>query len=172
MKCPNCSHGLRPAQYEGINIESCDSCGGQWLDALELGDITNIREKRFSEEERRAIAAATPSTSVHLGDADRDLVCPKCSATTDAVNYGGTSGIIIDRCTGCGGFWMDAGELDKVQLLVEGWEDLLPDDLAAHGEKLRDLEVEWDAKDDVVVSRVPVIGRLLNAFVNGVLDFT
>ena len=172
MNCPNCGHGLRTSVYEGIDIETCDTCGGEWLDAVEPSAITVIREKRFSPEERRAIAAATPTTSVHLGKADRDLVCPKCGATTDAVNYGGTSGIIIDRCTGGGGFWLDAGELEKVQMLVEGWEDLLPDDLAEHGSTLRNLEAEWDEKDDVTVSRLPLIGRFINACVNGILDLS
>ena len=171
MKCPNCGDGLQATEYEGIPIETCSGCGGEWLDAIELYDVTVIREERFSEEELEALAAATPSECVKLTDVDRNLVCPKCGGTTDPINYGGTSGIIIDRCTDCTGFWLDASELEKVQMLVEGWEDQLEGDLAVHSARLHDIVIEVDKKDDVTVSRIPGVGRLINAFVNGVLDF-
>ena len=35
------------------------------------------------------------------------LKCPKCGGTTDAINYGGDTGILIDRCTACQGVWLD-----------------------------------------------------------------
>ena len=44
---------------------------------------------------------------VVLVDVDDDLICPKCSGQTDPVNYGGDSGIIIERCTDCHGVWLD-----------------------------------------------------------------
>ena len=140
MQCPSCGHDLRTTDYEGVPVETCDGCDGEWVDKLELGDIILIREKRFSPEERQAISAATPTTGVDLSQTGRSLVCPKCGEETQAINYGGTSGIILDRCAGCGGFWLDAGELEKVQMLVEGWEDQLPEDMAGHGAKLRNVE--------------------------------
>lgn len=38
-----------------------------------------------------------------------DLRCPKCRESMEAVE---ADGVEIDRCTGCGGIWFDAGELD------------------------------------------------------------
>ena len=172
MMCPNCQSDLHAVYYEGIAIESCDNCHGEWLDHGELGKIVRIREVKFDREERRAIAESTTITGIVLKDVDRDLTCPKCDGTTDAVNYGGDTGIVIDRCTGCKGIWLDAGELEKTQMVVEGWEDALPEDLEKHGQKLRDVAAEVDAADDVTVSRLPVIGRFINAAVNGILDFT
>lgn len=170
MDCPSCKHSLRTIQYEGIDIETCDHCGGDWLDADELSKITVIREVIFDVDERRAIAEAEPIRGVRPQDVDRDLVCPKCGATTDVVNYGGNSGILVDRCTGCGGFWLDASELEKVQMVVEGWEDALPEDLRKYGPKLRDVAVRMDIEDDVRVSRLPIIGGFINMCVNGILD--
>ncbi len=170
MNCPKCRAFLRTTQYEGIQIETCDSCQGEWLDADELGKIVKIREMKFSESERLAIVRSTTITGVRLDDVDRDLPCPKCGGATDAINYGGDSGIIIDRCTQCRGFWLDDGELEKVQMLIEGWEDALPDDLAKHGQKLRDVEARLDREDDVHPSRIPVIGRFINSAINGILD--
>ena len=105
---------LRSIVCEGIEIETCDSCEGEWLDADDLKKVVKIREVKFDPEEWRALVESTTITGVPLKDVDRDLTCPKCGETTDAVNYGGDSGIIIDRCTGCDGFWLDKGELEKV----------------------------------------------------------
>ncbi|GAH31572.1 unnamed protein product, partial [marine sediment metagenome] len=168
--CPGCKSTLRTIQYEGITIETCEKCGGNWLDADELGKIVRIREEKFDEEERRAIAESTTITGVHLEDVDRDLACPKCGGTTDAINYGGDTGIILDRCTGCGGFWLDAGEIEKVQMVIEGWKDMLPDDLKKYGPKLREVEVQVDRATDVEISKLPVVGGFINAAINGILD--
>ncbi|MAG94633.1 MAG: hypothetical protein CMJ48_12925 [Planctomycetaceae bacterium] len=170
MNCPNCASGLRTITYEGVEIETCEGCGGEWLDADELGHVVRAREERFNEHERRAIAEATGITGVRLEDVDRDLVCPKCGGTTDAINYGGDSGIIIDRCTACHGFWLDGAELEKIQMVVEGWEDALPEDLAQHGPKLHDVAVQMDRDDDVTISRLPLVGRYINTLINGILD--
>ena len=167
MNCPNCGTSLRTIVYEGIEIETCDSCEGEWLDTDELKKVVKIREVRFDPEERRALVESTTITGVCLKDVDRDLVCPKCGETTDSVNYGGDSGIVIDRCTGCNGFWLDKGELEKIQMLVEGWDDALPDDLAQYGDKLRDVAAKMDAEDNVSPSRVGFI----NSIINGILDF-
>jgi len=166
MICPNCQDGLHTIDYEGIRVETCGGCNGEWLDEGEIGQIVRIREVKFDPEERRAIAESTTITGVVLEDVDHDLKCPKCDGTTDPVNYGGDTGIIIDRCTSCHGVWLDGGELEKVQMLIEGWDDALPDDLKKHGPKLRDVAADWDEADDVRVSRF----RFVNAAINGILD--
>ena len=166
MQCPNCDAALRTIDYEGIRIETCDGCAGEWLDADELGHIVKVREVRFNPDERRAIAQAAGITGVKLEDVDRDLKCPKCGATTDAINYGGDTGIVIDRCTGCAGLWLDGTELEKIQQLVEGWDDGLEEDLAAHGPKLREVAAKVDAGDDFTHSRFGFV----NAAISGILD--
>jgi Zn-finger nucleic acid-binding protein len=163
---------MRTITYEGIDIETCDSCGGEWLDCDEIQKVTFLREVRFDEDERRAIAESTSITGIPLKNVDRDLVCPKCGTTTDPVNYGGDTGIIVDRCTACGGFWLDAGELEKIQMVVEGWNDGLAGDLAQYRGTLRDVAVRLDKEDDVRVSRIPLVGGFINACVNGILDLT
>ncbi len=168
MNCPNCRALLREDVYEGIEIESCDGCRGAWLDDRELGKIVQIREVKFDPQERRAIAESTTITGVVVKDVDRDLKCPKCGGTTDAVNYGGDTGIIIDRCTGCRGIWVDGGELEKIQMVIEGWDDLLPEDLKKYGPKLRQVAEQVEESDHVKVSR----SRLMNSLINGILDFT
>jgi Zn-finger nucleic acid-binding protein len=163
---------LRPIQYEGIEVETCDGCGGEWLDAGELGAIVRLREVKFTEDQRRAISESTAITGVKLEEVDRDLVCPKCGGTTDALNYGGDTGIILDRCTVCRGLWLDGTELEKIQMLVEGWNDQLPADLEKYGPMLHDTAARLDRDDDVQASRIPLVGRYINALVNRILDVT
>lgn len=170
MICPTCQGSLRQLQYEGIAIESCAGCGGHWLDADELGKIVRIRQVKFDPDAQRAIAEATTITGVVLAEVDRDLLCPRCGSQTDSINYGGDTGILLDRCTGCRGFWLDAEELEKVQMLVERWQDGLEDDLQKYRAMLRDVEVRLDAADDVTVSQLPFVARFINAAVNGILD--
>lgn len=166
MQCPNCDASLRTIEYEGIRIETCDGCGGEWLDAEELGNIVKAREVKFTPEERQAIAQTTGITGVKLSDVDRDLKCPKCGGTTDAFNYGGDTGIILDRCTGCKGFWLDGNEIEKIQKLVEGWHDNLEGDIAKYGPKLREVAEQSDAADDFSHSRF----RFVNAAITGIMD--
>lgn len=43
--------------------------------------------------------------------AHRPLRCPKCGAAFELASHGPVE---IDRCTGCGGIFLDAGELDAI----------------------------------------------------------
>ncbi|MBC8103196.1 MAG: zf-TFIIB domain-containing protein [Cytophagales bacterium] len=39
------------------------------------------------------------------------LLCPLCARSLKTVER---DGVEIDHCTGCGGFWLDQGELDRL----------------------------------------------------------
>ena len=167
---------MRSIEYEGIAIESCECCGGECLDSDEIKKITDIREKRFDAETRRAITESHSYDGAQGSDPnDRDLVCPKCGSTTDPVNYGGDTGLIIDRCPSCKGVWLDDQELEKIQITIEGWEDALPDDLQQYGEILTDIAVStdiFDETDEQQPSKIPLIGPFINACVNGIIKIT
>ena len=176
MQCPSCgASSMRSIDYEGVTVETCDSCGGFWLDEPELRIINAVREKKFDRETCNAIANQNGVQGVRLADVDRDLTCPKCGGETDAVNFGGNTGIIIDRCTSCGGMWLDKGELANIQRVVEGWEARLPDDIARFGSKLenvrQDVRHGLDEADNV--SQLPgPIGAFMNMLIGGVLRIT
>jgi Zn-finger nucleic acid-binding protein len=44
-------------------------------------------------------------------DVSTDLKCPKCLAPMRAIER---SGIVVDRCTECGGIFLDRGELERL----------------------------------------------------------
>jgi hypothetical protein len=39
MSCPRCDGTLKEIQFEGAMIDTCDKCGGVWLDSGELETI-------------------------------------------------------------------------------------------------------------------------------------
>lgn len=49
--------------------------------------------------------------------------CPKCGNDLEEIPH---EGIMIDRCKGCGGIWLDPGELEFLEKKEEGfWGRLL-----------------------------------------------
>ena len=40
MRCPRCDDSLKESEVEEVTIESCEKCGGVWLDSGELEQIT------------------------------------------------------------------------------------------------------------------------------------
>ena len=39
MKCPRCDGNLKENKFEEIMIDTCDKCGGVWLDSGELEQL-------------------------------------------------------------------------------------------------------------------------------------
>ena len=64
----------------------------------------------------------------------------------ETFNYGGDSGIVLDRCRACGGVWLDGGELEKVQVLVEASDLALRDDVKRYAARLRSLATREEAR--------------------------
>jgi Zn-finger nucleic acid-binding protein len=166
MQCPKCHQTLEGIDYEGVHIETCPACGGDWLDAGQLGSIVQARKGRFNEQECLAIAQAATITGTKLAGLNRHLTCPTCGGTTNPENYGDDTGLIVDKCTSCHGVWLERGEIEKIEELVEGWDDGLPADLTKYGPKLREAMVQEEAFEKVHISHF----RLINAMINGVLD--
>lgn len=70
------------------------------------------REKqlKLAEEERQRLK------ELHF------MRCPKCGMELIEIDY---HRIKVDKCSGCDGIWLDAGELDQVSRLEKGSLDKL-----------------------------------------------
>jgi Zn-finger nucleic acid-binding protein len=44
MTCPRCGGALKESKFEEVSIDTCEKCGGVWLDAGQLEQLTQ-REK-------------------------------------------------------------------------------------------------------------------------------
>jgi uncharacterized protein len=40
MQCPRCDGSLKESMFEDVSIDTCDKCGGVWLDSGELQQLT------------------------------------------------------------------------------------------------------------------------------------
>ena len=65
------------------------------------------RKKKAEEEKIAKMKDAEKKKHKEL----HHMRCPKCGMQLVEIDY---KGIKIDRCTGCTGVWLDAGELEQV----------------------------------------------------------
>jgi len=119
MKCPACGNMLEAVTVEDVTVDVCKGgCGGIWFDIFEI--------KKFDEPHESAGQA--------LLDVDRDesmtidhtkrLPCPKCDDVVMMRHFFSIKkDVEVDECPGCGGFWLDAGELGKIRSLFKTEEE-------------------------------------------------
>lgn len=110
-------------EYEGIEIDRCTNCKGTWLDATEITKIVDNIEESFSRDLIHETLNGA-STVITTEDRKDRIKYPKCSETMSVNNYDFSSGIIIDHCTNSHGIWLDADELEKIQIHMEHWKNV------------------------------------------------
>ncbi len=168
MHCPGCNQPLRTVEYEGVKIETCDCCGGEFVSGEEMGHIVRTREQLFTPEQVEAIAGREPVFGVSDVDATTRFMCPCCRAPMNPINFAGDTGVVVDRCPSCSGLWLENSELEKIQILLEKWEQAAPQKLKGAAARLREARAQAAARTGKVFrgSRFSFI----NAMVNRLLD--
>jgi len=76
------------------------------------------RRKKIEEEKQNKLAAEEKKRLREL----HDMRCPKCGMELIEIDY---KNIKVDKCSGCEGVWLDAGELDAVSELEKTGLDKL-----------------------------------------------
>jgi len=71
-------------------------------------DMEKVKNLRGELDKKRKEAEEQKQKEEHW------MNCPKCGSNLEEVNY---ENVMIDKCSGCQGIWLDAGELE---LLTEG----------------------------------------------------
>lgn len=107
MKCLSCGNEMTSNQVvthkASVTYDMCEECGSLWLDAGELDKLAFQVEGdiEYCSQEKDAKQDAKP------------LKCPRCDdSDLDRVKFIGTDETILHRCGNCGGFWLDAGQLN------------------------------------------------------------
>jgi len=115
MKCSVCGNMLTERLVEGITVDVCDGgCGGIWFDNYEL---EKMDEKHETAGEELLNIACDPNIEV---DHERQRNCPKCSDIIMMRHFFSPEHQVeIDECGGCGGVWLDSGELGRIRNLYE-----------------------------------------------------
>ncbi|WP_046005123.1 zf-TFIIB domain-containing protein [Pseudoalteromonas rubra] len=110
MQCPRTSYPLKPAKVGGIVVYISERSGGVFFDNLVLSNFTNPADVRAE-----VLAKHLRQFSAPLGDENARVNCPKCPQIVMMRRYFSPLRVVeIDECPGCGGIWLDTGELDKL----------------------------------------------------------
>ncbi len=113
MICPACQRSLVELSVGGIVLDVCHGgCGGIWFDA---GELEKLGETEGGQADFSLNLPVDASIEV---DDSVERNCPRCAAEAvmRQIFVGAEGdGIRIDTCGGCGGTWLDQGELEWIQ---------------------------------------------------------
>ena len=163
MNCPRCSGNLSSRDWAGIEVDMCSSCGGTWFDKGEFDSVKSGMDERELKE-----LDAKPADNEFTRTEEGSLMCPKCKVVMDAFLYQYSSGIKLDRCNICDGFWFDCGEIGAALAYLEAQEkkDLSDEEITAllnRGRENARKEIEDKSLDGVVeTGAVKGLYRLMN----------
>ena len=104
--CPKCREPMIIAEYQGVEVDCCLSCGGNWLDAGELAwlaELTGAQPGRIND----ALQSAAPGPRT----ARR---CPRCNKRLRSITVAAEPPLELDRCPRGHGLWFDADEMAAV----------------------------------------------------------
>ena len=108
MICPRCSSEMTPDSHKDVRHETCRSCRGMFLDH---GELNRVAEPTAGDLEFSTVHGETFAHEDSYGPTR----CPRCvDETMEKVEFNAYSGIILDYCRRCKGFWLDGRELDRI----------------------------------------------------------
>jgi uncharacterized protein len=148
MLCPACGHQLSAIQAGQITIDAClNGCGGMWFDHFELGKFDEPHET-----EGELLASIKTDTQAEINKGRRD--CPKCEGIVMMRHYfSARREVEVDECPSCGGYWLDAGELEQIRAEMKD-EQMRNQAVAGHLAKLGRAEQKGYNPPDVTARRL------------------
>ena len=115
--CPDCSVAMEEEQIEdlaGAAVNVCNLCGGVWVHPETLTEILSHDHEGLGDLDRKIHIAGNESRSQHVtGISLRH--CPDCEMPLSNYHYCYNSPITLQVCSDCGGFWIERGQLTKMQ---------------------------------------------------------
>lgn len=109
MRCPACATQMHPRSFGPVVIDVCDpGCGGLWFDASELATVDEPDEGMGAALEAALANPAGPVRSAPIR-------CTRCDVVMREHRYQNIRNVLVDECSGCGGFFLDAGELREIR---------------------------------------------------------
>lgn len=103
MKCPRDGKEMKREFLHGVEIDSCPSCDGIWLDKGEMTRTTGTDEAYILDEK------------VEMDG--RNFKCLRCEDSfLIPINFFWGKKMIVDRCPKCEGIWLDAHEFERIYI--------------------------------------------------------
>jgi Zn-finger nucleic acid-binding protein len=118
LPCPHCVTPLGVIEFDSepkVRIERCTTCHGTFFNPGELEALLDAQTHPLVWLD----TAQLQQIAADFGHEEEFFYrrCPMCAELMTRVNFGGQSGVIIDRC-GAHGVWLDGSELRR---LTEWW---------------------------------------------------
>jgi Zn-finger nucleic acid-binding protein len=111
MECQICKGTIIPVDTNNVQIMQCEKCGGFWI---KKGELNRLIKHRAGDIEFSSI-------DHHMHQDTHGIM--KCLYCDDSamikINFIEHSDIIIDYCEECGAFWIDKGEMEKMQKYIK-----------------------------------------------------
>jgi Zn-finger nucleic acid-binding protein len=103
MNCPKCAASLTKKFYKGMmEVDFCPNCRGMWLD---FNELDRLEDMVFDEDHYKG-------SLVHR-ECDVECKCPVCGGHMHEFQYR-LYNLKLDLCPEKHGFWLDAGEEQRV----------------------------------------------------------
>jgi hypothetical protein len=83
----------------------------------ELERVFHEKDAAWLQERRARLDADRKSAAARSAHGAHWMVCPKCGGRLNEENF---HGVAIDRCGGCGGVYLDKGELELLGKAQQG----------------------------------------------------
>jgi Zn-finger nucleic acid-binding protein len=120
MDCPRDGTKLEAKVYEAnIEVDSCGTCQGMFLDKGELEQIQKAAEHDYSKALKKDFDPMHETFAAANQELAGTVKCPKCGAEMDMRPYGYGSQVLIDVCPEDCGIWLDAGEIQALEQFFE-----------------------------------------------------
>lgn len=167
MQCPVDAKPLKSIFSDeiGVEIDICDACHGVWFDSEELAiAASQYRIQPPSDEEKDLFVL--PPGDTHMWHKPEEYCCPQDGSLMETYAYAGDSGVYIDRCTQCSGFWLDDGELKRIKkyLAPNGLADGLAEAVVAEMQDFERIKRGF-AEGAVMISHIRVSALFLRDLV-------
>lgn len=124
LYCPKCQTELVRRFYKGmIEVDACPECRGMWLD---LNELDRLEDTAFDND----LYKGSPIHNAHAAG----CCCPHCGAVMQEFEYR-LYDLRLDYCPNQHGFWLDAGEEERVTGIMR--------QRAAQFNRQIEIENEW-----------------------------
>jgi Zn-finger nucleic acid-binding protein len=124
MNCPKCAMSLTKKYYKGMmEVDYCPDCRGMWLDFDELDRLEDVV---FDEDTHKG-------SLVHR-ESPVNGCCPVCGSHLLEFQYR-LYDLKLDFCQEKHGFWLDAGEDERVLQIMRTHQ--------SHMGRKKTAETEW-----------------------------
>jgi|GEM_PF-1892194 len=110
--CPNCGATMDVDVIHEISLDVCPNCGGTWFQADSLRSLLETAPHGLED----VAAVAVPHVEQTKG-LPSQLLCPNDGTALDNYHYMYDTPVILHTCSKCGGFWVAAGEVAKMEQL-------------------------------------------------------